>query len=394
MSIFTNKMSCKDCGKDISEKTLRLWLGIKVYNGVVCWDCYKKQRERAKNGEYRNNCLYCGKKVYPSRNGKLKYNGYACYVCLGKIKDGAKLSLFAGDQLIQPTQEEVKEEVKVQEPILAEKVELLPKEEKVVEIKKTRGRKKVEEKVEPVEEKIEPLQDKQEEIQEKAEEVKEPVEEVKPEPVIIVEEPKKKAPKTVPVKKEEENEEEDDEDDEDEEEEEKTVSEVFVDEDGNKYQIVNAYSMSFEARLTYCSEKCKQYFVDIVNYCMTFKKAILKTKWRDATIKAGRLMICRFLISGKSLCLLLPVEPDTVDPKLNPKMVSKKKYMATPCVIRLGGEASFKGIQKLLENAIGDLPKVKHPSNLLNADMYAEKPIEELLEAGVAKQSTRKVPVR
>ncbi len=113
-----------------------------------------------------------------------------------------------------------------------------------------------------------------------------------------------------------------------------------VEEDGKTRYIVIKYSKSFLAKLIQSDDEVKATYSKIKNELLSYKGVKSRLSWRWETFRAGRAIVARLRIRGKSLSLALPLNPaDYEDSKYIVEDFSAVKSFAdTPCIYRIKNE--------------------------------------------------------
>ena len=150
----------------------------------------------------------------------------------------------------------------------------------------------------------------------------------------------------------------------------------------------STYRRSFLARIIASPEDVQSRYNELKNALLSYKKVVSRVSWSYESIKAGRQQLAKFAICGKTLCLFLAIDPNTLsDSKYNVAFVGdSKKYETVPCRLRLTSKRSVKWglelIAKMAENEQLELnPKYKATSYI-----PANEPEEILLEKGLIKK--------
>ncbi|MDE6302755.1 MAG: hypothetical protein K2M36_04115, partial [Clostridia bacterium] len=149
---------------------------------------------------------------------------------------------------------------------------------------------------------------------------------------LVVEEPVEEP--IVEVVEDEEDEEEEDEIDEIEEDEDEEEEEEVPFEGGIK---VIRFDKSFSARLIQRPDTVKEWYGILKNELLSYKKVKDKMTWKRENFRIGRKCIARFVVRGKTLCLMLALDPaNYAGTKYKVEDFSHVAANAdTPCFIRI-----------------------------------------------------------
>lgn len=256
---------------------------------------------------------------------------------------------------------------------------------------------------EPVEEPIEAI------VEEPVEEVvEEPVEEIVEEPV---EEPVVEAFVAVeePVAETEEN----DEDEDDEEDaplgvdtadlefidvmaEPERYAEMQEQERQGLVRLVSRYRRSFVSRLSQSRGNVQEYYSVIKNAMLFYKGVKGRISWGYESFNRGRIKLAKVNAKSSTLYLYLALDPAELEGTkyFFTDVSSKKKYAATPVLLKIKGERKLKHALELIGKLCGEqnaLPTVK---DYEIADYTVPvQTTEELVQAGFVRQFTAAVPV-
>ena len=119
---------------------------------------------------------------------------------------------------------------------------------------------------------------------------------------------------------------------------------VVAETDANGNVIYSAYKKSFTARIIQSPADVQERYETLKNALLTYKKVNSRVSWSYDSIKSGRKQLAKFAIRGKSLCLFLAIDPNTLESsKYNVADAGKsKKYESVPCRLRLSSKRSIK----------------------------------------------------
>ncbi|MCI8612257.1 MAG: hypothetical protein HFE48_00960 [Clostridia bacterium] len=69
------------------------------------------------------------------------------------------------------------------------------------------------------------------------------------------------------------------------------------------------YDRSFTAKLIQLKDENKEWYSMLKNELLSYKKVRDRMSWKRETFRMGKMSVARFVIRGKTLCLMLAVEP-------------------------------------------------------------------------------------
>ncbi len=238
-----------------------------------------------------------------------------------------------------------------------------------------------------------PESDKDDDVQDEPEE--EPAEEQleMEEVAAIPEEPKTEeaqpAPPPAPAPEPEPEREEYEDDDDDE-------SSTFVTEGVERVR----YDRSFKAKHIQMKDESKEWYSTLKNELLSYQRVKSRLSWRKETFRIGRMPLARFVIRGKTLCLLLAIEPSGLQgTKFTVDDVSAVASTAdTPCQYRIKSARRAKYAKELIGIVMKELNMRKIPDYVAQDFFVPYEGTVALMEKGLTKrvvsESTRTFEIR
>lgn len=238
-----------------------------------------------------------------------------------------------------------------------------------------------------------PESDKDDDVQDEPEE--EPAEEQleMEEVAAIPEEPKTEeaqpAPPPAPAPEPEPEREEYEDDDDDE-------SSTFVTEGVERVR----YDRSFKAKHIQMKDESKEWYSILKNELLSYQRVKSRLSWRKETFRIGRMPLARFVIRGKTLCLLLAIEPSGLQgTKFTVDDVSAVAATAdTPCQYRIKSARRAKYAKELIGIVMKELNMRKIPDYVAQDFFVPYEGTVALMEKGLTKrvvsESTRTFEIR
>ena len=238
-----------------------------------------------------------------------------------------------------------------------------------------------------------PESDKDDDVQDEPEE--EPAEEQleMEEVAAIPEEPKTEeaqpAPPPAPAPEPEPEREEYEDDDDDE-------SSTFVTEGVERVR----YDRSFKAKHIQMKDESKEWYSTLKNELLSYQRVKSRLSWRKETFRIGRMPLARFVIRGKTLCLLLAIEPSGLQgTKFTVDDVSAVAATAdTPCLYRIKSARRAKYAKELIGIVMKELNMRKIPDYVAQDFFVPYEGTVALMEKGLTKrvvsESTRTFEIR
>ena len=159
--------------------------------------------------------------------------------------------------------------------------------------------------------------------------------------------------------------------------------------------LVYRYRKSFLAKMALAEDTVKGYYSELKNALLAYKGVKCRTSWGYEAFNKGRTKLARMDVKTKSLYLYLAIDPQSlVDTKYNFKdMSAKKKYAATPVLMKIRGERKFKHALELIEKICGEELQLKRLENEPTDYRLPLMSQDEMVEAGYVKMMVGAIPV-
>ena len=159
--------------------------------------------------------------------------------------------------------------------------------------------------------------------------------------------------------------------------------------------LVYRYRKSFLAKMALAEDTVKGYYNELKNALLAYKGVKCRTSWGYEAFNKGRTKLARMDVKTKSLYLYLAIDPQSlVDTKYNFKdMSAKKKYAATPVLMKIRGERKFKHALELIEKICGEALQLKRLETEPTDYRLPVMSQDEMVEAGYVKMMVGAIPV-
>lgn len=159
--------------------------------------------------------------------------------------------------------------------------------------------------------------------------------------------------------------------------------------------LVYRYRKSFLAKMSLAQDTIKAYYSELKNALLAYKGVKCRTSWGYEAFNKGRTKLARMDVKTKSLYLYLAIDPQSlVDTKYNFKdMSEKKKYAATPVLMKIRGERKFKHALELIEKICGEELQLKRLEVEPTDYRLPLMTQDEMIEAGYVKMMVGAIPV-
>lgn len=161
-------------------------------------------------------------------------------------------------------------------------------------------------------------------------------------------------------------------------------------------RLVSRYRRSFLSRLSQSRGNVQEYYSVIKNALLFYKGVKNRVSWGYESFNRGRVKLAKVNAKSSTLYLYLALDPAELEgTKYNFTDVSnKKKYAATPVLLKIKGERKLKHALELIGKLCGEVNALPTIKNYEIVDYtVAEQTTEELVQAGLIRQFTAAVPV-
>ena len=111
------------------------------------------------------------------------------------------------------------------------------------------------------------------------------------------------------------------------------------------------YDRSFTAKLIQSSDEVKEWYGELKNYLLSFKKVHARTSWGRESFRIGRDCFARLVIKGKTLCILLAIIPPSCqDTKYKIEdLADMPSCKDTPCLYRIKSNRRLTYAKELID---------------------------------------------
>ena len=150
------------------------------------------------------------------------------------------------------------------------------------------------------------------------------------------------------------------------------------------------YDRSFTARLIQSDNEVKEWYTEIKNDLLSYKKVHDRMSWKRESYNYGRLSFAKLAYRGETLCLYLPLDPESfADSKYKVESVlDSTSYKDTPCLYRIKNQRRAKYAKELIELAAQqmEIPKIERESQ----DYFLPyEGVVELINKGLIKRNIK-----
>ena len=123
------------------------------------------------------------------------------------------------------------------------------------------------------------------------------------------------------------------------------------------------YDRSFNAKICQLKKESKDWYSALKNELLSYERVKERMSWKRETYRVGRMPLARFVVRGKTLCLLLAVEPAGYNgTKYTVEDVSNVASTAdTPTLFRIKSERRLKYAKEMIAGIMKELKLFKNP---------------------------------
>lgn len=123
------------------------------------------------------------------------------------------------------------------------------------------------------------------------------------------------------------------------------------------------YNRSFQAKLCQLSNEGKEWYTALKNDLLSYERVKVRMSWKRETYHIGRMNAARLVIRGKTLCLLIAVEPISYSgTKYHVEDVSNVANTAdTPTLYRIKSARRLKYAMEMIAGMMKEIKSYKDP---------------------------------
>lgn len=131
------------------------------------------------------------------------------------------------------------------------------------------------------------------------------------------------------------------------------------------------YDRSLIAKIAQLKKESKEWYGELKNELLSYEKVKLRMSWRRETFRVGRMPVARFMVRGKTLCLLLAVEPSGYSgTKYSVEDMSNTVSLAdTPTLYRIKSARRLKYAKEMIGGIMKEL-KIRKAAHYEPKDFY------------------------
>ena len=144
---------------------------------------------------------------------------------------------------------------------------------------------------------------------------------------------------------------------------------------------------SFEAKLSQATQEQKEYYAELKNYLLSFKRTNSRMSWSYDSFNVGRNVVCRLAFRGQTMVAYFALDPKNyVDSKyFGHDMNDKKKFEKTPLMVKVKSARGVKFAKELINVVCEGLaPKKNFVAETYDLPYLSDS---ELMKKGLMKET-------
>lgn len=151
------------------------------------------------------------------------------------------------------------------------------------------------------------------------------------------------------------------------------------------------YDKSFKARFIQSSNEIKNWYTEIKNELMSYKKVKSRLSWKRESYNIGRNLAAKLSFRGETLCIYLPLDPNEYqESKFKVESIEDNaSYADTPCLYRIKNDKRARYAKELIAIVMENLG-IEKASEHESVDYY--EPYEglvQLINKGLIKRNIK-----
>lgn len=160
---------------------------------------------------------------------------------------------------------------------------------------------------------------------------------------------------------------------------------VYASEDG---WFVNVrYDKSFEAKLIQGDEKLKEYYSQLKNELLSYRKVTARRSWQHEAFRRGRTTVAKLAIRGKTLRIYLALDPMLYEESkyLVEDASEHAKYAKTPLLYRIKNDRRCRYAKDLIAAAMASAEALRGEDGTEDYSSIPYESTDELIERGLVR---------
>ncbi len=148
------------------------------------------------------------------------------------------------------------------------------------------------------------------------------------------------------------------------------------------------FNRSFYAKLALSAPDVKEYYSQVVSKLFSYERTRTRVYWSGIAFYVGNKPLARLGMSGKTLCIYLPIDEDETGKKYKAKDVSdKKKYQKVPSLYKIKSKGALNNVLRMIEK-VASLLSLTEKSDYTGASVKSvpSDTFDNLLTKGFIKR--------
>ena len=164
---------------------------------------------------------------------------------------------------------------------------------------------------------------------------------------------------------------------------------TITDENGNTLRI--RFIKSFTAKLILAPEETKQYYEELKNEALSYRKVSSRVSWNYDAFSTSKVPLIKFAIRGKTLALYFALNADDyIDSKYKVEKMKSKKHLENPCLYRIKNKRRLAYAKELIADCFKKHGLVKGEERH-NSYRFPRETTKSLIEKGLIKESKTQI---
>ncbi len=154
-------------------------------------------------------------------------------------------------------------------------------------------------------------------------------------------------------------------------------------------QTIIRINKSFMGKLMQADDEAKEYYNELRNYILSYKRVNGRVSWHYDSFNLGRDQMIKLAFKGKRLAVFLALDPASLDEKYHVKDMGEiKKFEEVPAMLKIKSERGLKYAKQLIDLVLDEAER--DDDYVAEEFKYDYATDEQLVEQGLAKYTESK----
>lgn len=164
----------------------------------------------------------------------------------------------------------------------------------------------------------------------------------------------------------------------------KTVKSEFIIENNERVH----YDRSCAAKLCQLKKETKEWYIELKNELLSYENVKVRLSWRYETFRIGKTNLARFMVRGKTLCLMLAAEPENyTDTRYTVEDLSDNVTTAdTPTLYRIKSAKRVRYAKELIKDVMREIRVFVNPRYIAKDFFMPYEGDMVLMQRGLVKR--------